>query len=75
MAIVEPAEYATILGTVRHWPPDARRGLVNDVLNTLAVERPALSPRGFSADEVVGLLRTIPFNIYGSSPLRRRYVE
>ncbi len=58
MASVEPAEYATILETVRHWPPDARRDLMNDVLKTLVEERPAPSPRGFSADQAVGLLRT-----------------
>ena len=35
MATVEPTEYTTILETIRHWPPDVRRGLMNDVLKTL----------------------------------------
>ncbi len=58
MSSVEPAEYTSILETIRHWPPDARRGLMNDVLKTLVEETPALSPRGLSAAQVVGLLRT-----------------
>lgn len=58
MASVEPAEFAAVLEPIRHWPPDARRDLMNDVLKTLVEERPAPSPRGFSADQAVGLLRT-----------------
>ena len=27
MSSIEPAEYQTILETIRHWPPEARRDL------------------------------------------------
>ncbi len=58
MASVEPVEYAAILETVRQWPPDTRRGFINDVAKSLDVEKSTRSPRGFSADQVVGLLKT-----------------
>jgi hypothetical protein len=58
MSSVEPSEYHTILETVRHWPPEARRDLLRDVRKTLDDERPARPTRGFSADEVIRLLKS-----------------
>jgi hypothetical protein len=58
MAIVEPTEYASVLETIRQWPPESRRDLVRDVIKTIAVEAPSRLPRGFSAAKARGLLKT-----------------
>ena len=55
---VAPAEYHDVFQTVRQWPPEARRDLLRDVLKTLHDERPHRSTRGFSADQVIRLLRS-----------------
>jgi len=58
MNSVEPAEYHDVFETVRQWPPEARRDFLRDVLNTLADERPPCPTRGFSADQVIRLLKS-----------------
>ena len=58
MNSVEPAEYHDVFETVRQWPPEARRDLLRDVLKTLHDERPPRPTRGFSADEVIRLLKS-----------------
>ena len=58
MNSVEPAEYHDVFETVRQWPPEARRDLLRDVLKTLHDERPARPTRGFSADQVIRLLKS-----------------
>ncbi|MGZ3414126.1 MAG: hypothetical protein ACXWNX_10610 [Isosphaeraceae bacterium] len=55
---VAPAEYHDVFQTVRQWPPEARRDLLRDVLKTLHDERPHRSTRGFSAYQVIRLLRS-----------------
>jgi hypothetical protein len=55
---VAPAEYHDVFQTIRQWPPEARRDLLRDVLKTLNDERPHRSTRGFSADQVIRLLRS-----------------
>jgi len=57
MNSVEPAEYHDVFETVRQWPPEARRDLLRDVLMTLHDEGPPRPTRGFSADEVIRLLK------------------
>jgi hypothetical protein len=57
MNTVEPAVYHNVFETVRHWPPEARRDLLRDVLGTFHEERPPRQTRGFSADQVIQLLR------------------
>jgi hypothetical protein len=54
---VEPAEYHDVFETVRQWPPEARRDLLRDVLKTFHNER-SRPTRGFSADQVIRLLRS-----------------
>jgi hypothetical protein len=46
MATVEPTEYTTILETIRHWPPDARRGLVRELVKSLAPPKPLMKKVG-----------------------------
>jgi hypothetical protein len=58
MTNVEPAKYYDVFETVRHWPAEARRDLLRDVLKTLDEERPARLTRGFSADQVIQLLHS-----------------
>jgi hypothetical protein len=58
MTGVEPAEYASVLETIRRWPPETRRGLLQDVIHSLAEERTTPSRRGVSADQAAGLLKT-----------------
>ncbi len=53
----QPAEYQTIFETIRHRPPAARRDLLRDVRKTLDDERPSHRRRGYSADEVIRMLR------------------
>jgi hypothetical protein len=55
---VEPVEYHDVFETVRQWPPEARRDLLRDVLKTFHDERPLQPTRGFSADQVIRLLRS-----------------
>ena len=55
---VAPAEYHDVFQTVRQWPPKARRDLLRDVLKTLHDERSPRPTRGFSADQVIRLLRS-----------------
>ena len=57
MNSIEPAEYQTIFETIRHWPPEARRDLLRDVRKTLDNERPSRPTRGYSADEVIRMLK------------------
>ena len=57
MNSIEPAEYLDVFETVRQWPPEARRDLLRDGLNTLNDERPPRPTRGFSADQVIRLLK------------------
>ena len=54
---IEPAEYQTILGTIRQWPPEARRDLLRDVRRTLDDEQPGRPTRGYSADDVIRMLK------------------
>ena len=54
---VAPAEYHDVFQRVRQWPPEARRDLLRDVLKTFHDERPPRPTRGFSADQVIRLLR------------------
>jgi hypothetical protein len=58
MSRIEPAEYQDIFETISRWPPEARRDLVRDVQKTLDDKRPSRPTRGYSADEVIGLLKT-----------------
>ena len=58
MNSVEPAEYQNVFEAVRQWPPEAHRDLLRDVLMTLHDERPPRPTRGFSADEVIRLLKS-----------------
>jgi hypothetical protein len=58
MNSIEPAEYHEVFETVRQWPPEARRDLLRDVLSTLHTEPPPRPTRGFSADEVIRLLKS-----------------
>jgi hypothetical protein len=53
---VQPAEYHEVFETVRQWPPEARRGLLRDVLKTFHDETLPRPTRGFSADQVIRLL-------------------
>ena len=55
---VAPAEYHDVFQTIRQWPPEARRDLLRDVLKTLHDERSPRPTRGFSADQVIRLLRS-----------------
>ena len=55
---VAPAEYHDVFQTVRQWPPEARRDLLRDVLKTLHDERSPRPTQGFSADQVIRLLRS-----------------
>jgi hypothetical protein len=57
MNSVEPAGYHNVFETVRQWPPEARRDLFRDVLETFHEARPPRQTRGFSADQVIQLLR------------------
>jgi hypothetical protein len=57
MNSIEPAEYQTIIETIRHWPPEARRDLLRDVRKTLDDERPSRPRRGYFADEVIRVLK------------------
>ena len=57
MNSVEPAEYRDVFETVRQWPPEARRELLRDVGRTLDERRPARPTRGYSADEVIRVLK------------------
>ena len=56
MNSIEPAKYQTILGTIRQWPPEARRDLLRDVRRTLD-ERPGRPTRGYFADDVIRTLK------------------
>ena len=58
MNSIEPAEYQTVFETIRHWPPEGRREILRDVQKTLDDERPPRPTRGYSADEVIRMLRT-----------------
>ena len=55
---VEPGDYHDVFETVRQWPAEARRDLLRDVLKTFHDERPSRPTRGFSADQVIRLLRS-----------------
>jgi hypothetical protein len=54
---IQPAEYHHIFETISHWPFEARRDLLRDVQKTLDDERPSRRTRGYSADEVIRLLK------------------
>ncbi len=55
---VAPAEYHDVFQIVSQWPPVARRGLLRDVLKTFHNEGIPRPTRGFSADQVIQLLRS-----------------
>ncbi len=55
MARVEPAEYAAVLEAIRHWPPDARRGLVRELVKSLATPQVAGAKGGGSMVEATGM--------------------
>ncbi len=55
---VAQSEYHDVFQKVRQWPPEARRDLLRDVLKTFHDERPPCPTRGFSADQVIQLLRS-----------------
>lgn len=58
MNSVVPAEYHDVFETVRQWPSEARRDFLRDVLKTLEEERTPRPTRGFSADQVIRLLKS-----------------
>ncbi len=55
MASVEPAEYAAVLEAIRHWPPDARRGLVRELVKSLATPQAAGAKGGRPVVEAAGM--------------------
>lgn len=55
MASVEPAEYTTILETIRHWPPDVRRELVRELVKSLATPQVAGAIGGRPVVEATGM--------------------
>ena len=55
---VEPTEYHQVFETVRHWPPEARRDFLRDLGKTLGDEPASRPTRGFSADQVIRLLKS-----------------
>jgi hypothetical protein len=57
MSSVEAAEYRNVFETIRQWPTEARRDLLRDVSRTLDEQRPVRPTRGYSADEVIRMLK------------------
>ncbi len=55
MASVEQAEYAAVLEAIRHWPPDARRGLVRELVKSLATPQATGAKEGRHAAESTGM--------------------
>ena len=58
MNTVEPDAYRDVFETIRQWPVEARRDLLRDVSRTLDDERPVRPTRGYSADEVIRMLKS-----------------
>ena len=58
MNTLKANNYETVLRTVRQWPPDSRFALVQDVINTLAMEVRPLRSRRNTLDQALGLLAT-----------------
>lgn len=58
MEPLETTTYEAVLNTVRQWPPDRRFALVQDILNTLALEVKPPRPRRRTLEKALGLLAT-----------------
>ena len=54
MASVEPADYAAVLEIIRHWPPDARRGLVRELVKSMGTPQTSGAKEGRHAVEATG---------------------
>lgn len=50
--------YAAVFQTIRQWPPDRRFTLVQDVINTLGVDKEIAPPRQNTLSRALGLLAT-----------------